>query len=106
MRNNGDLYCGISIFGFQSAGHQKIITIEDELKIVRRIKYDEVYPGDYANGWVANQRLGRYFQFYNTERKHPSLEKRTPCAVYFDRQPAAEEKSQQEEAETGRQATA
>jgi putative transposase len=70
------------------------------------VKYEEVYPGDYANGWVANQRLGRYFQFYNTERKHQSLEKRTPCAVYFDRQPAAEEESQQEEAETGRQATA
>jgi putative transposase len=70
------------------------------------VKYEEVYPGDYANGWVANQRLGRYFQFYNTERKHQSLEKRTPCAVYFDQQPAAEEKSKQEEEATGRQATA
>ncbi|MBU4200223.1 MAG: integrase core domain-containing protein, partial [Verrucomicrobia bacterium] len=41
------------------------------------VKYEEVYPGDYANGWVAHQRLGRYFRFYNTERKHQSLGKRT-----------------------------
>ncbi|MBU4428321.1 MAG: integrase core domain-containing protein, partial [Verrucomicrobia bacterium] len=70
------------------------------------VKYEEVYPGDYANGWVAHQRLGRYFRFYNTERKHQSLGKRTPCAVYFDQQPAVAEQSHQEEAETGRQATA
>lgn len=47
------------------------------------VKYEEVYPGDYANGWVAHQRLDRYFRYYNTERRHQALDYRTPHEIHF-----------------------
>jgi len=28
--------------------------------------------------------LARYFEFYNTRRRHSALDRRTPDAVYFD----------------------
>ena len=68
-------------------------------RLWRSVKYEEVYPSDYADGQVAHQRLGRYFRFYNTERRHQSLEKRTPREVYFNRHVAAEVRRAQEETE-------
>lgn len=47
------------------------------------LKYEEVYPGDYANGWEAHQRISRYVRFYNTERLHQALNYRTPHDVHF-----------------------
>ena len=48
-------------------------------------KYDEVYL--YACEGVAAARagLGRYFRFYNAERRHQGLGRGTPDAVYADR---------------------
>lgn len=46
------------------------------------VKYEEVYPNVYANGHELHRGLSRYFAYYNEERKHSSLDKRTPAAVF------------------------
>jgi putative transposase len=52
-------------------------------RLWRSVKYEDVYPRDYLDGHMMSQGLGRYFRFYNTQRRHQSLEKRTPAEVYF-----------------------
>lgn len=52
-------------------------------RLWRSVKYEEVYLNDYANPREARQGLARYFQFYNHERPHQSLNYQTPAAVYF-----------------------
>jgi putative transposase len=48
----------------------------------RTIKYEEIYPREYADGWEAFQRLGIYFPYYNEERPHSALNYATPKEVY------------------------
>jgi putative transposase len=55
-------------------------------RLWRSVKYEEVYLRDYADGWEAERRLARYFQFYCEERIHQSLAYRTPAAVYGRKQ--------------------
>jgi putative transposase len=52
-------------------------------RLWRSVKYEEIYPRDYADGVEAHDGLSRYFRFYNTKRRHQALEKRTPAEVYF-----------------------
>ena len=52
-------------------------------RLWRTVKYEEVYLKDYANLDEATESLRAYFQFYNRERPHSSLDGRTPEAVYF-----------------------
>ena len=52
-------------------------------RLWRTVKYEEVYLRDYADRLEARTWLGRYFRFYNTERRHQSLDKQTPAEVYF-----------------------
>ena len=52
-------------------------------RLWRTIKYEEVYLHDYRSVSEARERLAFYFDFYNTERPHASLEYRTPLEVYF-----------------------
>ena len=49
----------------------------------RTLKYEEVYLNDYQSPREARQRLRRYFDFYNSERPHQSLDYRTPAQIYF-----------------------
>lgn len=49
------------------------------------LKYEDVYVRDYADGTAARTGLGRYFRFYNTERRHQALDGRRPEEVYFGR---------------------
>ena len=51
-------------------------------RLWRTVKYEEVYLHDYRTVSEAKDRLGPYFDFYNTERPHASLEYRTPFEVY------------------------
>ena len=51
-------------------------------RLWRTVKYEEVYLRDYADGWEAEKSLGKYFDFYRTERPHQALGYRTPMAVY------------------------
>jgi putative transposase len=52
-------------------------------RLWRTVKYEEIYPADYADGREARRRLGRYFEFYDNERRHEALEKQTPRIVYY-----------------------
>ena len=54
-------------------------------RLWRTVKYEEVYLRDYADGVEAREGLGRFFRFYNTERRHQSLDRRTPAEVYYGR---------------------
>ena len=48
------------------------------------VKYEEVYLHAYESVAAARVGLGRYFRFYNAERRHQGLGRRTPDAVYAD----------------------
>ena len=49
------------------------------------VKYEEVYPNDYANGQALYSGLERYFEYYNHERNHSALDKKTPAEVFCNR---------------------
>jgi hypothetical protein len=50
-------------------------------RLWRSVKYEEVYLTEYANGWRAEERLARYFDFYRHRRVHQALGYRTPAEV-------------------------
>ncbi len=49
------------------------------------VKYEEVYPKDYSDGHALYEGLDVYFDYYNNERKHSALDKRTPAEVFMER---------------------
>jgi putative transposase len=51
-------------------------------RLWRSLKYEEVYLKDYASAQEAAAGIQRYFQFYNHERMHQSLDYRTPATIY------------------------
>ena len=53
-------------------------------RLWRSVKYEEVYLKAYDSIDAARHSLGRYFAFYNTERRHQSLDRLTPDSVYYD----------------------
>lgn len=52
-------------------------------RLWRTVKYEEVYLHEYRTVTEARRQLDKYFQFYNTERIHQSLDYRTPSEIYF-----------------------
>ena len=48
------------------------------------VKYEEVYPKEYTDGHSLHAGLVRYFEYYNNERKHSALDKRTPAEVFHE----------------------
>ena len=53
-------------------------------RLWRSVKYEEVYLKAYENITHARKSLGVYFNFYNAERRHQSLDRRTPDSLYYD----------------------
>lgn len=51
-------------------------------RLWRTVKYEDVYIRDYKNPAEARFGLGRYFEYYNHRRRHRSLGRKTPTAVY------------------------
>lgn len=51
-------------------------------RLWRTVKYEEVYLKDYEDAWHAEASLREYFEFYCHDRRHQSLDKRTPAEVY------------------------
>jgi putative transposase len=51
-------------------------------RLWRTVKYEEVYIRDYRTPAAARFGLGRYFTYYNHRRRHRSLGRQTPAAVY------------------------
>ena len=52
-------------------------------RLWRTVKYENVYPQRYENFKEAENGLKRYFDFYNNERRHQSLNYKIPAEIYF-----------------------
>jgi transposase InsO family protein len=53
-------------------------------RLLKTIKYEEVYLKAYDTVSHARQSLAHYIDFYNTRRPHSRLDRRTPDQVYFN----------------------
>ena len=51
-------------------------------RLWRSVKYEEVYLKAYETVAEARQGIGTYFEFYNSERRHQSLNRQTPGQLY------------------------
>ena len=52
-------------------------------RLWRSVKYEDIYIKDYATVPDLSNGLRAYFQLYNYERPHQSLDYQTPAEVYF-----------------------
>ena len=48
------------------------------------VKYEEVYPKAYVDAEALYRGLGAYFDYYNNQRRHTALDKRTPAEVFLE----------------------
>ena len=53
-------------------------------RLWRSVKYEDIYLRAYETPAALRAGLSRYFDFYNTRRRHTALDRRTPDAVYFN----------------------
>ena len=51
-------------------------------RLWKSVKYEEVYLKAHESVSEARAGLGRYFEFYNAQRPHPSLGGMTPDEFY------------------------
>jgi putative transposase len=51
-------------------------------RLWRSLKYELIYPGDFADGAELLAALNRYFHFYNHRRPHQALTYRTPADLF------------------------
>jgi len=51
-------------------------------RLWRSLKYELIYPGDFASGADLFQALDHYFRFYNHRRPHQALGYRTPADLF------------------------
>jgi putative transposase len=56
-------------------------------RLWRSIKYEEVYLKAYDSVSGARASIGRYLTFYNGQRPHSSLDRKTPDQAYFTQLP-------------------
>lgn len=52
-------------------------------RLWRTLKYQDIYIKDYQTVMELSAGLDAFFQFYNTEKPHQSLNNRTPSMVYY-----------------------
>ena len=52
-------------------------------RLWKSVKYEEVYLRAYDSVAEARASLGRYLNFYNSQRPHSSLDRKTPDEAYF-----------------------
>jgi putative transposase len=52
----------------------------------RTVKYEDIYLKAYENGSQLYMGLEQFFYFYNYQRKHQSLEWRTPYEIFKQNQ--------------------
>lgn len=51
-------------------------------RLWRSLKYEEVYLRAYETVAEARRRIGAWFEFYNSQRPHQALDRRTPDEAY------------------------
>jgi len=54
-------------------------------RLWRSVKQEDIYLKAYENVVQTRKGLNEYFRFYNNERRHQSLNYRTPREVYFEK---------------------
>ena len=92
---NTDQGCQFTSESFTSVLHREQIKISMDGKgrwmdnvfierLWRSLKYEEVYLKAYETPQVAAKEIDAWLLFYNTERRHASLERKTPDQVYYD----------------------
>lgn len=54
-------------------------------RLWRSVKYEDIYLKAYENGLDLYEGLKKYFEFYNNERFHQSLDYKTPAEIYHQR---------------------
>ena len=52
-------------------------------RLWRSVKYEDIYLRAYESPAALHRGLTQYFQFYNSQRRHQTLNRQTPDAVYF-----------------------
>jgi putative transposase len=57
-------------------------------RLWRSVKYENVYLQAYGDGISLHKGLERYFDFYNNKRFHQSLNYKTPCEMYHQKEAA------------------
>jgi putative transposase len=55
-------------------------------RLWRSVKYEDIYLNDYPTVPALDDGLNDYFQLYNYERPHQSLDYRTPAMIHFGTQ--------------------
>jgi putative transposase len=53
-------------------------------RLWRSLKQEAVYLHELQDGFQAKRIIDNWMGFYNAERPHTALDKRTPDAAYFD----------------------
>jgi putative transposase len=53
-------------------------------RLWRSLKQEAVYLHELTDGFVAERVISEWITFYNTDRPHTALEKRTPDEAYFE----------------------
>ena len=56
-------------------------------RLWRSLKYEAVYLHELTDGFIAEQVIGKWIEFYNSERPHSSLDGKTPVEAYWDDRP-------------------
>ena len=51
-------------------------------RLWRSLKYELIYPGDFASGLELFPALENYFRFYNHRRPHQALGYQTPAKLF------------------------
>jgi len=54
-------------------------------RLWRSVKYEDIYLKDYESVESVKAGMDKYFEFYNYQRYHQSLEYKRPAEVYYDR---------------------
>ena len=52
-------------------------------RLWRSLKQEAIYLHEITNGFQAKRIIDGWIGFYNSERPHTALDKRTPDAAYF-----------------------
>ena len=52
-------------------------------RLWRSLKQEAVYLNEITNGFDAKRIIKEWISFYNTERPHTALDKRTPDQAFF-----------------------
>lgn len=92
---NSDQGCQFTSDGFTAVLKEKGIRISMDGKgrwvdnvfverLWRSLKYEEIYLKAYDTVADANTGIGDWLAFYNEQRRHASLDRRTPNQVYYN----------------------